>query len=151
MAVSGYLKNLNKIRALGQGVYLTASYFIPLSQWYNGVNSFSFDMTGGIHRLADADCKAERLSKRRLTDGVGLYLLQTRGGSKSWVFKWSEIREFVEDGKTVKRQKLWELGLGGYRSMLPDRVNVQALHILLFLMKRTAENRLLQLAYCRAR
>ncbi|RFC68357.1 MULTISPECIES: tyrosine-type recombinase/integrase [Mesorhizobium] len=57
-----------------------------------------------LNRLTDTAVKAAT-KQTRLSDGGGLYLDVAPGGSKSWVFMWTQNR---------KRQ---EMGLGGYPSI----------------------------------
>ena len=78
-------------------------------------------MAGKIHKLRDADIRPKKLKTRRLSDGDGLYLNQAAGGSKSWIFMWSEVRERIKDGVREKYQYRREMGLGGYPAVTLER------------------------------
>ena len=58
-------------------------------------------MAKGIHKLSSAKAKAAT-DAGRYSDGGGLYLNITKGGSKSWAYMWTR------DGRRR------EMGLGSY-------------------------------------
>lgn len=61
-------------------------------------------MALGIHRLSSARVKSE-VKPGRYSDGGGLYLNISRGGSKSWAFIWT------------LNKKRREMGLGPFRDV----------------------------------